>query len=339
MGVNLADIITAHEIKFSQLKGRIVAIDAYNTLYQFLSIIRQADGTPLRDHEGRVTSHLSGLLYRTANYMTDGIKPVYVFDGRPPDLKIRTIGERMKIRMAAHEEWKRALKKGDIETARAKAQQASYLTKDMVDEAKKLLDLMGIPWVQAPSEGEAQAAYMALSGDAYTSASQDYDSLLFGAPKLVRNMAITGRRKLPRRNVYVDVKPELIDLQENLKALGISREQLIDIGILVGTDYNPGVKGIGPKTALKLIKNYSTLEKVMQEKNIVIENYEKIKEIFLNPPVTREYTLRWKDVNVDALLDFMCGEHDFSRDRVMSAVEKMMIFKKYREQRSLDAWF
>ena len=339
MGVNLADIIVAHEIKFSGLKGKVVAIDAYNALYQFLSIIRQPDGTPLRDQEGRVTSHLSGLLYRTANYMAEGIKVVYVFDGRPPDLKMRTMEERMKIRTTAQEEWKRALERGDIETARSKAQQASYLTKDMVGEAKKLLDLMGIPWVQAPSEGEAQAAYISLKGDAYASASQDYDSLLFGAPRLVRNMAITGRRKLPRKNVYVEVKPELIDLNENLTTLGITREQLIDIGILVGTDYNRGVKGIGPKTALKLIKNHGTLEKVMQEKNIVVENYDKIRDIFLNPPVTDEYRLQWRDVQVDTLLDFMCGKHNFSRDRVMSAVEKMMLFKKYREQRSLDAWF
>lgn len=339
MGVDISGIIISHELRFSELKGKIVAIDAYNSLYQFLSIIRQPDGTPLRDHVGRVTSHLSGLLYRTANYLAEGIKPVYVFDGRPPELKMHTVEERMRIRMEAKEEWEKALKEGKIDEARAKAQQASYLSKEMVEEAKRLLNYMGIPWIQAPSEGEAQAAYMVSRGDAYASASQDYDSLLFGTPRLVRNMALTGRRKLPRKNVYVEVKPEIIVLEENLNRLGITREQLIDIGILVGTDYNMGIKGIGAKTALKLIKKYGSLEKVMEEKGVIIENYEEIRKIFLNPPVVSDYTLVWRDVNEDALLDFLCQEHDFSKDRVMSALEKIRMFKKYREQRSLDAWF
>ncbi len=339
MGVNLSDIVTAHEISLKDLKGRVIAIDAYNSLYQFLSIIRQPDGTPLRDSRGRVTSHLSGLLYRTANYMAEGIKPVYVFDGRPPELKMRTIQERMHVRTRALEEWEEALERGDLEEARTRAQQASFLTRDMVDEAKKLLDHMGVPWVQAPSEGEAQAAFMAQRGDAYASASQDFDSLLFGTPRLVRNMAITGKRKLPRKRVYVEVKPEMLVLNETLKNLEITREQLVDIGILVGTDFNPGVKGIGPKTALKLIKKFGSLERVMDEKGIVIENYEEIRNIFLNPPVTNEYKLQWRGLDEQKLLEFLCEEHDFSRERVLSAVEKIKMFKKYREQRSLDAWF
>ena len=339
MGVNLSDIIVSHEISFKELRGKIIAIDAYNSLYQFLSIIRQPDGTPLRDSKGRVTSHLSGLLYRTANYMSEGIKPVYVFDGRPPELKMKTVEERMKIRIQAKEQWEKALERGDFEEARMKAQQASHLTKDMVEDAKKLLDYMGIPWVQAPSEGEAQAAYMAIRGDAYASASQDFDSLLFGAPRLVRNMAITGKRKLPRKRVYVDVKPEMILIQENLKRLEINREQLVDIGILVGTDYNPGIKGIGPKTALKLIKKYGSLEVVMEKRGFTIEHYQEIRDIFLHPPTTENYTLIWRDIDEVSLIQFLCDEHDFSKERVMSAVEKMRAFKKYREQRGLDAWF
>ena len=339
MGVNIADIIIAHEMNIKELKGKIISIDAYNALYQFLSIIRQPDGTPLRDHYGRVTSHLSGLLYRTANFLAEGIKPVYVFDGRPPELKMRTIGERIKIRMEAKEAWEKALKEGNLEEARSKAQQATFLTKDMVDEAKKLLDYMGIPWVQAPSEGEAQAAYMAKKGDTYASASQDFDSLLFGTPNLVRNLAITGKRKLPRKNVYVEVKPERIILNENLKNLGITREQLIDIGILVGTDYNEGIKGVGPKTALKLVKKYGSLERIIEENGYEIPHYKEIKDIFLNPPVVDSYKLEWRGFDEEKLLEFLCDEHDFSRDRVMSAIDKMREFKKFREQRSLDAWF
>ena len=339
MGVDIRDIIIRKEIKFSDLKGYIIAIDAYNALYQFLSIIRQPDGTPLMDEYGRITSHLSGLLYRTANYMADGIKPIYVFDGHPPDLKMNTLGKRMKNRRKAMEEWKKAKEEGRKEEAMLKAQQASFLTKDMVSEAKKLLEYMGIPWVQAPSEGEAQAAYMAAKGDAYASASQDFDSLLFGAPHLVRNMAITGRRKVPRKRIYVEIKPEFINLNENLNTLGITRRQLVEMGIMVGTDFNYGVKGIGPKTALKLIKKYGTLERVMQEKKIIIEQYEVIRNLFLNPPVTDEYRISWGNANEERLMDFMCEEHNFSKDRVESAIEKVQQFRKFIEQKNLDAWF
>ncbi len=339
MGVDISDIIQAREIKFTDLKGKVVAIDAYNSLYQFLSIIRQPDGTPLRDSQGQVTSHLSGLLYRTTNYVAEGIKPVYVFDGKPPDLKMRTVKERIEIRNRAMEEWEELKKKGEVEEARIKAQQASHLTPEMVENSKKLLDYMGIPWVQAPSEGEAQASYMAKKGDAYSTASQDFDSLLFGSPTLIRNMAITGKRKLPRKRVYVNIKPEMINLNENLKNLEITREQLIDIGILVGTDFNNGIKGIGPKTALKLIKKYKNIETVMKEKNIKIENLGEIRKIFLSPPVTDDYILEWKNPNDEKIIEFLCEEHDFSKERVENAIKKMKEFKKYREQRSLDSWF
>lgn len=272
MGVDISDIVESKEIELSDLRGKSVAIDGYNTLYQFLSIIRQPDGTPLMDRNGRITSHLSGLFYRTVNIMEMGIKPAFVFDGKAPELKGRTILERMERREKAELEWKQAVEAGDMEKARIMSQQSSRLTKDMVDESKQLLTMMGIPWVQAPGEGEAQAAYMALKGAVFASASQDFDSLLFGAPKLVRNLTITGKRKVPRKNIYREVKPEIIELNTVLSALGITREQLIDIGILIGTDFNEGIKNVGPKKALKYIKTYGNLENVMKEMKIEIKN-------------------------------------------------------------------
>jgi len=339
MGVDISDIVTSREIELEDLKNKIIAIDGYNTLYQFLSIIRQPDGTPLMDRNGRITSHLSGLFYRTVNIMEMGIKPVYVFDGQPPELKGKTIVERIARREKAEKEWKEALEEGNIEEARIWSQQATKLTKDMVDESKKLLDLMGLPWVQAPSEGEAQAAYMAKKGSVYASASQDFDSLLFGTPRLVRNLTITGKRKLPRKNVYKEIKPEIIETSEVLKELGITREQLVDIGILVGTDFNEGVKNVGPKKALKLIKTYGSLEKIMQELNVQIENYNEIRDIFLNPKVTDDYTLEWKDPDENGIIDFMCNQHDFSEDRIKGALEKIKEFKKIKSQKSLEQWF
>ncbi|MGC8585600.1 MAG: flap endonuclease-1 [Thermoplasmata archaeon] len=339
MGVDISDIIESKEIDMGNLKNQSIAIDGYNTLYQFLSIIRQPDGTPLMDDKGRITSHLSGIFYRTVNMMESGIKPIYVFDGKPPELKQRTISQRIEKRRASEEEWKKALEMGDVEKARLYAQGSSRLTKDMVDDSKKLLELMGVPWVQAPSEGEAQAAYMAMKGDVYASASQDFDSLLFGAPRLVRNLTITGKRKIPRKNIYREIKPELIVLDEILKNLGINREQLVDIGILIGTDFNEGVKNIGPKKALKYIKEYGSIENLMREKSIVIDNLDEIRKIFLRPDVTENYRVEWKDYNENGLMEFMVHEHNFSEERIRGAIEKLKVFKKVRSQKNIDQWF
>jgi len=345
LGVDLRELVenVRRTITLEGLRGKVIAIDAYNALYQFLTNIRQRDGTPLMDSMGRVTSHLNGLLYRTVNLIEYGIKPVYIFDGKPPELKKIELMKRMRIREEAYRKYEEALARGDLEAARIYAQQASKLTQDMVEEAKKLLDFMGIPWVQAPSEGEAQAAYMVIKGDAWATASQDYDSLLYGTTRLIRNLTITGRRKLPRRNIYIEIKPELILLKELLSALGITREQLVDIAILLGTDYNPGgAKGIGPKRALKLIREYRALEKIVGIVKFVDLSVDplEIKRLFLNPEVTSNYTVKWREPDVDKVIDLLCGEHDFSEERVRAALGRAVkAFKELSVQTSLDIWF
>ncbi len=347
MGVNLREIIppeAIRQISLDELKWKVVAIDAYNALYQFLTAIRQPDGTPLMDRQGRITSHLSGLFYRTINLAEHGIKPVYVFDGKPPEIKYIEIERRKKVKSEAVKKYEEAVKRGDKEAARRYAQMASKLTDEMVAEAKRLLDAMGIPYVQAPAEGEAQAAFLARRGDAWAAASQDYDSLLFGAPRLVRNLAITGRRKLPKKDVYVEVSPELIELDKLLKALGITREQLVALAILVGTDYNPdGLKGIGPKTALKMVKAYRDPVKLLENlpKHEFPTDPLKIYEYFLNPPVTSDYRLEWREPDEKAVYTILVEEHDFSPERVRNALERLK--KAYREyfkgkQYGLDAW-
>ena len=339
MGVDLGELVRGREIELRELSGRAIAIDAYNALYQFLSSIRQPDGTPLMDRKGRITSHLSGLLYRTANVLEAGIKPLYVFDGEPHPLKLRTLALRTEIREKAREEWLRALERGDLETARIKAQEASRLAPEMVEDAKRLLDLMGVPWVQAPGEGEAQAAYMASKGLVWASASQDYDSLLFGTPRLVRNLTITGRRKLPRKNVYVEVKPELLELEEVLKDLGVSREQLVDMAILMGTDFNEGIKGVGPKTALKLIKTYGSAEAVLRARGWRIEGLEEVRKIFLEPRVEDVPRPEWRKPDEEGLKAFLCGERDFSESRVETALRKIRTFWQRTPQSTLEQWF
>ncbi len=337
MGSDIGDLFESKETELGQLRGQTVAIDAYNIIYQFLSSIRQRDGTPLKDSHGRVTSHLSGLLYRTTNLVEEGLKLVFVFDGIPPDFKAATIEKRVEIRNTADRQWKEALAVGS-EDAFKYAQASSRLTPDMVADAKLLLASMGIPVVQAASEGEAQAAHMAKSGDVRLVGSQDYDSLLFGAPEVVRNLTIGGRRKLPKKNVYVEVKPEVIELQQNLDRLNITREQLIDIGILVGTDYDPGIHGIGAKKALQSIHRHGSIEDALAEIGESIKNLRGIKDFFLNPIVTHDYSLKWKTPNESKIKELLCDEHSFSEARVTKAAERLMVTVDSMKQSTLDMW-
>ena len=338
MGINLADIVISEPRTLEDFSGKILAIDAFNTLYQFLAIIRQPDGTPLMDHQGRVTSHLSGIIYRVSNFVAAGIKPAFVFDGEPPRLKARTIVARGEIKRRAEREWREAVEIGDLATARTKAMQTSRLTEEMVDQSKRLLDLLGFPWVQAPAEGEAQASAMARTGVAYAAASQDFDSLLFGSPRLVKNLAITGRRKLPRKDVYVDVQPEEISLEATLANLSITREQLVDMGLLIGTDFNEGVKGIGPKKALALIKKHGSLEPALEELGVEIESKDEVREIFLKPNVLPNVELRFRNPDADGVRRMLCDEHDFSPDRINAALGKFGSARSEQKQRSLDSW-
>lgn len=343
LGVNLRKLVPKTIVDLKALSGKSIAIDAYNALYQFLAIIRQPDGTPLKDHSGRITSHLSGLFYRTANLIELGIKPIYVFDGEPPALKEAEIKRRTKLKEEALVKYEKAIQEGRIEEARMYAQATSTLKDYMAEDAKRLLGLMGVPWVQAPSEGEAQAAYLTKKGHANYCASQDYDSLLYGAPMLVRNVTISGRRKLPRKPVYVEIKPEVVELKRVLKELGITHEQLVDIGILIGTDYNPeGVKGIGPKKALTLIKTYGSLENLLprlKEAEFPVPP-ERIREIFLKPKVTDNYRLEWREPDVEGVVRFLCGERDFSESRVRKALGKIREgMLKLRGKTTLERWF
>ncbi|MBU4075780.1 MAG: flap endonuclease-1 [Euryarchaeota archaeon] len=337
MGVDLGDLFERKEIELPELKGKVIAIDAYNTLYQFLSIIRQRDGTPLLDSHGEITSHLSGFLYRTTNLVEEGIKPVFVFDGVPPELKFDILKERKKIRTEAMAKWEEAKMAGS-EDAFKYAQASSHVKGNMVDDAKSLLGFMGIPVFTAPSEGESQAAFMVQNKDAYAAGSQDYDALLFGTPLVVRNLAVTGKRKLPGKGVYVDVKPEIIDLEEGLIKLEISREQLVDIAILVGTDYNEGIKGIGPKKALKSIKKHGSIEGVLKELNTDIKYLAEIRDLFLHPDVTPDYELKWRKPDASAITKFLCEMHDFSGERVSKAVERLL-YASDTGQKTLDKWF
>ncbi|MDE1862495.1 MAG: flap endonuclease-1 [Thaumarchaeota archaeon] len=340
MGLDLKALCTRERTTLEAFSSKVVAIDAYNAIYQFLSIIRGPDGLPLTDYNGRITSHISGLFYRNINFLSLGIKPVYVFDGKPPSLKSAEIERRKQIKKEATIKYENAVSQGMYEEAKKYAQQTSILKDEMVQDSERLLGLFGIPFIQAPSEGEATAAHMTTTGLAHASASQDFDSLLFGAKKLVRNFTNSGKRKLPNRNTTIEIEPELIDLNKTLSDLGIVREQLVDIGILIGTDFNPdGFERIGPKTALKAIKQHGRLEEIPQIRDkLESVDYKQIREIFLNPKVAQVAELKFGDVDYAGIISYLTKERSFSIERVETSLNRL---KKAMEKKShtLEQWF
>ncbi|ASI14071.1 flap endonuclease 1 [Candidatus Mancarchaeum acidiphilum] len=348
MSVDLSKLIVKKVINLDDLKDRTVAIDAYNTIYQFLSIIRQPDGTPLADSNGNVTSHLSGLFYRTIELIQHGIKPIYVYDGIPSMLKQKTIEARIQKRNEAYKAWQEAVEKGNVEEAHSYAERSTRINKEIVASSKELLSLMGIGYINAPSEGEAEASYLSMKGLVFSAVSQDYDTLLFGARNIVRNIAISGKRKLPKKNIYINVNTELVNLDETLSSIGISRRQLIWVGIMLGTDFNKGIKGIGPKTAVKIVKQCESLDQVIEyiKSKYKLEfefDVNEVENLFLNPEVKELSDLDISNLNslkpdVGGIVDFMCRKHEFSEDRIRRYAELLSKAKGSLNQKGISNW-
>jgi flap endonuclease-1 len=340
MGLNLKPLVIREKTKLESFSNKVIAIDAYNAIYQFLASIRGPDGMQLTDYEGRITSHLSGLLYRNINFLSLGIKPVWVFDGKPPSLKTAEIERRRQIKRDATVKYEKAIAAGEMEEARKYAQQTTSMKDGMVKESKQLLGYFGIPYIDAPSEGEATAAHLTNTGQAYASASQDFDSILLGAKRLIRNFTNSGRRKIPNRNTYIEIEPEIIESAKTLESLQVTKEQLVDIGILIGTDFNPdGFERVGPKTALKMIKQYSRLEDIPQiQEQLQKIDYEQIRKIFLEPNVAEVDEIIFEQVNYEGITEYLVKERSFSADRIQSSLNRL---KKAIEKKSqnLDQWF
>ncbi len=340
MGTNLTPIIVKHVSSLENLEGRSLAVDANNYLYQFLALVRMPDGSLLRDSRGNVTSHLTGLLFRTTRLVCDyRMSLIFVFDGTPPLLKNAEIHRRRAVRRRAEQEWRKARETGDYRRAFSKAIVSSRLTKSMVEDSKRLLRLLGISVIQAPGEAEAQAALIARRKDVWGASSKDYDALLFGTPRLVRFLTITGREFLPSKDSFRMLRPEIISLRELLSKYSITREQLIDLAILVGTDFNSGIKGIGPKTALKLVKAHANLENMPSAvRDDLPSNYESIRKAFLEPNVDEDYRIDFCEFQEENVYQFLCEERDFSPERVRTAVERMKRCQSRNVQRDLDEW-
>jgi flap endonuclease-1 len=344
MGVNLKEIVVKNEISIPQLAGKRLVVDGNNVLYQFLSTIRQADGTALMDSHGNITSHLNGLFYRTTKLMQYGIRLVFVFDGKPPELKVAERERRAGIKQEAQRLYEKAKEEQDIEGMKKYAMRTSRLTSGMIDEAIELLNALGLPVVRAPSEGEAQAAYMVKNNDVFAEISQDYDCLLFGVPRMVQNLTISERKKKKDKLSYETVKPQLIELKENLAHLGITQDQLICLGMLVGTDYNiGGIKGIGPKKALDLVRKFPSDFAALFDSVNWNEHFpypwKDVFRLFKEMPVDARYKLGWKEVDHDKVVGMLCDRHDFSRLRVEDTLNNLTSSQSRLAQKGLGEFF
>jgi len=327
MGIQFSSLIHGREMALDEMSGRRIAIDTFNFLYQFLSIIRGADGQPLMDSKSRVTSHLSGLFYRTVNLLEAGVKPIYVFDGRAPEFKHAEAARRREVRETARIKWQAALERGELDEAKKQAARAVTLTDEMLDDSRALLDAMGVPVLQAPSEGEAFCAQIAAAGDAWAVASQDFDTLLFGAPRLIRNLSIYGKRKY-RKQGWILVNPEMLELEAVLKELEIDRNQLIILGMLVGTDYDSGgIPGIGPVKGLKLVKEAKTLDAVLEKTGWTFDVPAKDIFDFFHDPPKADYNIEFKAPDAKKIIEILCDEHEFSRERVETALKRIIELK------------
>jgi flap endonuclease-1 len=341
MGSNIAPIVKRKIISLKDLSYKVLAVDASIEIHQFLALVRKPNGELFTNKEGKVTSHLIGLLFRTTRLISEyGINLIFVFDGKPPELKKGEILRRRIEKEKAMKEWIEALIKQDYRKAFSKAVVTGKIDEEILNSTKRLLNLLGIPYIEAPSEAEAQAAYMAINGTAWACATKDYDALLFGAPRIVRYLSIKGFEFLPSKGIMRPIKPELVIAEEVYKELNINREQLIDLAILVGTDFNEGIKGIGPKKALELIKKYKKIENMpLNIRKKLPDNYEEIRNFFLNPPVLKEFSIKFGDIDEKGLIEFLVHEMDFSEERVRGAIERMRKGIIKRKQGSLNYWF
>ncbi|OAX41669.1 PIN domain-like protein [Rhizopogon vinicolor AM-OR11-026] len=348
--------ITEHDIK--TLFGRKVAIDASMSIYQFLIAVRQKDGEMLTNDAGETTSHLMGFFYRTIRIVENGIKPAYVFDGKPPELKSGVLSKRYEKREEAKEEGEEAKETGTAEDIDRFSRRTVKVTKEHNEECRRLLKLMGIPVIVAPSEAEAQCAELARGGKVYAAGSEDMDTLTFNSPILYRHLTFSEAKKAPISE---------INLQKALEGLEMDMSQFIDLCILLGCDYLEPIRGVGPKSALKLIREYGGLAGVVghllekqaekEEKAADAEDgakkkkggiqvpeewpWEEAKKLFEHPDVlpASEVELEWKNPDVDGLVQFLVTEKGFNEDRVRKGAEKLTKFLNAKQQGRLDGFF
>ncbi|XP_037423026.1 flap endonuclease 1-B-like [Triticum dicoccoides] len=301
-------------------RGRVIAIDASLSIYQFLVVVGRKGTEVLTNEAGEVTSHLQGMLNRTVRLLEAGIKPVFVFDGEPPDLKKKELAKRSLKRDDASKDLHSAIEVGDEDSVEKFSKRTVKITKEHNDGCKRLLRLMGVPIVEAPGEAEAQCASLCKNHKAHAVASEDMDTLTFGAPRFLRHVTDLSFKKSPVTEFEV---PKV------LEELGLTMGQFIDLCILSGCDYCENIKGIGGQRALKLIRQHGCIEEVVQnlhKRYTVPEDwpYQEVRTLFKQPNVCTEIPdFQWTSADKEGLVNFLAFENSFSSDRVEKAVEKI----------------
>jgi flap endonuclease-1 len=306
-------------------------------LYQFLIAVR-AEGAQLTSIDGETTSHLMGTFYRTIRLLENGMKPVYVFDGKPPDHKGGELAKRAERREEAQKSLDKATEAGDAAEMEKFNRRLVKVTKEHNNEAKELLKLMGVPYVEAASEAEAQCAAMVKAGKVFGVATEDMDALTFGSNVLLRHMTFSEARKMPVQEIHYE---------KVLKGLDLEQDSFIDLCILMGCDYSDTIRGIGPKRAFELISKHKSIEEILKHidtnKYSVPENwnFEIARRLFKEPEVLDVDTidLKWREPDEEGLVKFLCGDRQFSEERVRSGTKKIMKSLKTATQGRLDSFF
>ncbi|MDP3917369.1 MAG: flap endonuclease-1 [Nanoarchaeota archaeon] len=339
MGVKISDIVKKKKISFEDLKNKKIAVDFSNAAYQFLSSIRQRDGTPLMDSNGNITSHLLGILSRSTNLLSQGIKIAYVLDGFPPELKVKTQERRHEGKIKAEKNYEEAKEDGNEDLMLKYSKQFIRLTRQMTDESKELIQALGMPVIQAPAEADAQISYLCKKGDVWSASTTDFDTLLHGCPRVITNLTLSQKKKASSGSI-IKISPEMIELGEVLNNLKISQEQLISLAILVGTDYNSGIKGIGPKKALKIVAELKTPKNIFLKNPIEDADWEKVFELFTDMEVKKDYKLEWSPPDKEKILKILVDKKEFSEERVMSTLNKLIggNIKVASDQKGLGSW-
>lgn len=319
------------KIKIHQLMGKTIAIDASLQIYQFLVSVRHI-GNQLMDDEGNTTSHLQGILTRTSNLITNGLKPIYVFDGKPPENKSGELQKRAERRQEAEAALQTAIEAGNEEDINRFSRRTVRMEQSQVDECIQLLKYMGIPFIVAPCEAEAECAALCRAGLADATATEDMDALAHATPCLIRHIA----------------KPDdiiSIDFNKVLEGSGLTREEFVDFCILCGCDYCDTLKGIGPKRAYDLIKEYHSIEKILE--NIDTNkypvpsdfDYKGARDLFFHHEVETNVKFQWGKPDKEKLIKFLVEEKGFSQGRVEAIVQKLIKARQGGQQTRMDSFF
>jgi flap endonuclease-1 len=321
---DLRSLAALEDVAFEDLDGSVIAVDAHNWLYRYLTTtVKFTSDHKYTTDDGEEVANLIGVVQGLPKFFEHDLTPVFVFDGAVTELKDDEVAKRREQREKYEDELADAREAGDSVRVAKLDSRTQRLTSTIVETTRELLELLDVPVVDAPAEGEGQASYMARQGDVDYVGTEDYDSLLFGAPYTLRQLTSKG-------------DPELMDFEATLESTGLTWEQLVDAAILMGTDFNEGISGIGPKTAVKLLDEHGDLFAVLEERGEHIDHADRIRLLFLDPAVSDDYEIPADiDPDLEAARAFVTEEWEVDAEEVRRGFERI---DESVVQTGLDRW-